>query len=83
MGIAAGRREGVPLALLVGVSRVRRCAMGIAGGRAAWVALGRGDCWWACRGGRRCGMGIAAGRVAWVVVAGSLGLRWGVIRSHF
>ena len=39
----------VPLGLLVGVSRVWRCAMGIAGGSVAWVALRHGDCWRACR----------------------------------
>ena len=72
----------VRLGLLVGVSRVRRCAMGIAGGRVAWVALCHQDCWWACRvcgvvplgllvdvsRVRRCGMGIAGGRVAWVAL---------------
>ena len=63
-----------------GVSRVRRCAMGIAGGRVAWVALRHVDCWWACRVGGaapcgllvgvsrgwRCAVRIAGGRVAWV-----------------
>ena len=68
---------GVPWGLLLGVSPVWRCAMGIATGRVAWVALCHGDCCWACRVGGavpwglllgvsrgwRCAMGIAAGRV--------------------
>ena len=34
----------VPWGLLLGLSRVRRCAMGIAGGRVAWVAPCLRDC---------------------------------------
>ena len=41
----------VPWGLLQGVSRGCRCAMGIAGGRVAWVALCHGDCCWAGRVG--------------------------------
>ena len=45
----------VPWGLLLGVLRVRRCAMKIAGGRVAWVAPCLEDCWWACRvGGAVC-----------------------------
>ena len=67
-------RGAVPWGLLVGVSHVWRCAMMIATGRVAWVALCHGDCYWACRVGGavpwglllgvsrrwRCAMGIAA-----------------------
>ena len=75
---ACGVCGAVPWGLLVGVSHVWRCAMRIAAGRVAWVALCHGDCCWACRVGGavpwglllgvsrgwRCAMGIAAGRVA-------------------
>ena len=55
--------------LVVGVSRGWRCAMGIAGGRVACVALCHGDCCWACRVGAAVPwMGIATGRVAWVAL---------------
>ena len=59
----------MPWGLLVGVSRVRRCAMGIAGGRVACAALCHGDCWWASRVGGAGPWGWACrvgGRVAWV-----------------
>ena len=72
----------VPWGLLLGRSRGWRCAMRIAVGRVAWVALCHDDCYWACRVGGavpwglllgvsrrwRCAMGIAAGRVAWVAL---------------
>ena len=85
-GLLLGRSRGWRCAVGIcvsGASRVWRgcrCAMGIAPGRVAWVALCHGDCSWACRVGGavpwglllgvsrgwRCAMGIAAGRVAWV-----------------
>ena len=52
----AGRvGAAVPWGLLLGVSRVRRCAMGIAAGRVAWVAPCLGD----CRPGRRLGGAVS------------------------
>ena len=41
----------VPWGLLLGRSRGRRCAMEIAAGQVAWVALCHGDCCWAGRAG--------------------------------
>ena len=68
----------VPWGLLLGGSRGCRCAMRIAGGRVAWVALCHADCWWACRVGGAVPWGLllgvsrgwrramgTAGRVAW------------------
>ena len=48
---ACGVCGAVPWGLLLGVSRGRGCAVGIAGGRVAWVPLCHGDCCWACRVG--------------------------------
>ena len=48
---ACGVCGAVPWGLLLGVSRGCRCAMGIAAGRVAWVALCHGDCCWASRVG--------------------------------
>ena len=48
----------VPWGLLLGVSRGRRCAMGIAAGRVAGAVLCHGDCCWACRVGGAVSLGL-------------------------
>ena len=55
----------MPWGLLLGVSRGWLCAMGIAGGRVACVALWHGDWCWACRVGGAVPLGLLGGTVSW------------------
>ena len=58
---ACGACGAVPWGLLLGVSPGCRCAMGIAAGRVAWVALCHGDCCWASRVGVTVPWGLLGG----------------------
>ena len=58
---ACGACGAVPWGLLLGVSPGCRCAMGIAAGRVAWVALCHGDCCWASRVGVAVPWGLLGG----------------------
>ena len=56
-----GACSAVRWGLLLGLSPGRRCAMGIAAGRVAWVALCHRDCCWASRVGIAVPWGLLGG----------------------